>query len=129
MDRRPAPRRRPNRRRQALGAVVRMAAETGAGATTVIMEEARWSRRRLTMKNSPKIQSSVFGRIIGVTICPNGSNTTLAGVKRELPNFARAGEGSSEVPRVVRRDRRGSPPLRSVGYGVQYRWDERHTGP
>jgi hypothetical protein len=60
MDRRPARSRRPDRRRQALRAVVPMTAETGSGAATVIMEEARWSRRRLTMKNSPKIQSFVF---------------------------------------------------------------------
>jgi hypothetical protein len=108
MDRRPAPSRRSDRRPLALRAVVQMAAETGAGAATAVMEEARWSRRRLTMKNSPKIQSSVFERIIGATICPNGSKTALAGVKRELRNFARAGEGSSKVPRVVRRNRRGS---------------------
>jgi hypothetical protein len=66
------------------------------------------SRRRLTMKNSPKIGSSAFGRIIGVTMCPNGSKTAVARVKRELPNFARAGEGSSKFEGLFRRNRPGS---------------------
>jgi hypothetical protein len=44
----------------------------------------------------PLVRNSAFGQIIGVSNCPNGPETALAGVKGELPNFARAGEGSSK---------------------------------
>jgi hypothetical protein len=54
-------------------------------------------------KSGLKIQSSVFGGIVAVTICPNELRTALAGVKTELWNFARAGEGSSKVPRSLGR--------------------------
>jgi hypothetical protein len=48
----------------------------------------------------PKIGSSVFARIIEVAICPNELKTALAWVKRELPNFALTGEGSSKFARA-----------------------------
>src|ERR1700722_2995539 len=90
--------------RPMLRAVVRMAAEAAAAqpvrglwknqlapgniATTMTGDDNN--------ENRPKIGSSVFGQIIGVSILSKRAETALAGVKGELPNFARAGEGSSK---------------------------------
>jgi hypothetical protein len=57
----------------------------------------RWATLTGSMtKSGPKIGSSVFALIIGVTICPDELKTALAWVKRELPNFALTGVGSSK---------------------------------
>jgi hypothetical protein len=117
MDRRPAT--KPSARPAAAGAARRRADGGRDRLRRQALSENSWllaagrkcpgsdgSRDEATQPNE-SLRSDNEYKFSGRYSAVKADGERMAGVKRELPNFARAGEGSSKVPRVVRRNRRG----------------------